>query len=144
MKTTVYIGSDHGGFTLKEAVAARLKAEGRHVQDLGTHSTDSCDYPHFAKAVAAAVLDDEDSLGILVCGTGIGMAMTAGKVRGVRAAVCTDTYMARMTRAHNNANILCLGERVLGPGLAADIVDTFLSTEFEGERHLRRINLIED
>lgn len=144
MSSKVYLGSDHGGLTIKAAIVKQFEEAGIPFEDLGTHTPASCDYPYFAKAVANAVLADQGSLGILVCGTGIGMSMSAGKVRGIRAAVCTDTYMARMTRAHNDANILCLGERVIGAGLALDIVDTFLNTAFEGDRHLRRINLIED
>lgn len=143
MNNKVYLGSDHGGLTIKAAIVKHLEAAGVSFEDLGTHTSDSCDYPHFAQAVSKSVLADEGSLGILICGTGIGMSMAAGKIQGIRAAVCTDTYMARMTKAHNNANVMCLGERVLGAGLALDIVDAFLNTEFEGDRHLRRINLFD-
>ncbi len=139
----IYIGSDHGGFVLKTSIIQQLKRNALEYEDLGTHDSASCDYPIFAHAVAQAVLENTNSLGILICGTGLGMSMAAGKIQGIRAAVCTNTYMARMARAHNNANILCLGERVIGLGLAEEIVTAFLSTDFEGERHLRRISLFE-
>ncbi|MGE4503787.1 MAG: ribose 5-phosphate isomerase B [Desulfovibrionaceae bacterium] len=139
----VFVGSDHGGFALKEAILRQLEGAPLEAVDLGTHSATSCDYPLIAKAVCEAVLAEPGSCGILVCGTGIGMSMAANRIPGIRAGLCTDGYMARMTRAHNDANVLCLGERVIGQGLAADLVDTFLNTEFEGERHMRRINLFD-
>ncbi|MBU1612555.1 MAG: ribose 5-phosphate isomerase B [Proteobacteria bacterium] len=139
----IYIGSDHGGFSLKELIIAQLK-NASVVVDKGAFTTASCDYPVFAQAVSQAVLADPGSCGILICGTGIGMSMAANRIKGIRAAVCTDAYTTRMTRAHNDANVLCLGERVTGPGVAAEIVDLFLVTEFEGDRHLKRINLFEE
>jgi ribose 5-phosphate isomerase B len=144
MSKNVIIGCDHGGLALKETLKPFIEKMGWSVTDLGTHTTDSCDYPLIAKAVCDAVLKDEGSLGILICGTGLGMSMTANRVPGIRAAVCTNEYMARMARAHNDANVLCLGERTTGPGLAQEIVQVYLSAEFEGGRHLRRINLIEN
>lgn len=139
----IYIGSDHGGFSLKTHLVKQLWEKGYKVVDVGPECADSCDYPIFARKVADHVVED-DCLGVLICGTGLGMSMTANRVRGVRAAMCTSEYMARMARAHNDANILCLGERVVGFGLAESLLEAFLSTEFEGDRHLRRINLIED
>ncbi|MBI2301287.1 MAG: ribose 5-phosphate isomerase B [Armatimonadetes bacterium] len=137
----VAIGADHAGFRLKEAI--REQAAGVELVDFGTHSEDSCDYPDVAGAVATAVAQGEVDRGILVCGTGVGMSMAANKVAGVRAAACSDTYSARLTRAHNDANVLCLGARVVGPGLALDIVQLFLDTAFDGgERHERRIEKI--
>ena len=134
----ILIGSDHGGFKLKNKIIEHIKAQGYEVEDFGTYTTDSCDY---AKKVAGEVIKTGDK-GILVCGTGIGMSIAANKVRGIRAALCSDTFSARMTRMHNNSNILCLGERVIGTGLALDIVDIWLQTEFEGGRHQKRIDLI--
>lgn len=139
----VFVGCDHGGLTLKNALKPAIEKLGWSIEDLGTHSTDSCDYPLIAKDVCEAVLKNEGSLGILICGTGLGMSMTANRFEGVRAAVCTNEYMARMARAHNDANVLCLGERTTGPGLAQEITEIFLTSDFEGGRHLRRINLIE-
>jgi len=138
----IYIGSDHGGFDLKEEIEAYLLQNGVEVNDLGCHSQQSVDYPDFAQLVAQAVLDDKGSLGILVCGTGIGVSITANKVPGIRAALCHDTFCARMARAHNDAQILCLGGRVTGIGPALDIVDAFLHGSFEGDRHRRRIDKI--
>lgn len=138
----VYIGADSAGFELKELLKEHLTSGGYAVTDLGTDSTASCHYPLFAAAVAGAVQKDAGSLGILVCGTGIGMSMAANKFHGIRAAVCGDTFSARMTRLHNDANILCIGARVVGQGLARDIVDLFLTTEFEGGRHATRVEMI--
>ncbi|MGC8828128.1 MAG: ribose 5-phosphate isomerase B, partial [Anaerolineae bacterium] len=138
----IAIGADHGGFWLKERVRAFLEAEGHEVHDFGTHSEDSVDYPDFAGKVARAVAAGTFDCGILICGTGIGMSIAANKVRGVRAAVCHEAYTARMARAHNNANILCMGGRVLGEGVALDVVRTFLATPFEGGRHARRVGKI--
>lgn len=138
----IVIGSDHGGFALKTHLVKALWERGVKVVDAGPECAESCDYPIYARKVAEHVRGG--GLGILICGTGLGMSMAANRFRGVRAALCTDEYMARMARAHNNANILCLGERVIGFGLAEGVVDAFLNTEFEGDRHLRRINLIED
>ncbi len=140
----IYIGADSAGFEMKEMLKEHLAPEGYEITDLGTDSTASCHYPLFAEAVANAVASDPDSLGILVCGTGIGMSMTANKIHGIRAAVCGDTFSARMTRMHNDANVLCLGARVIGPGLAKDITDLFLTTGFEGGRHATRIAMIRE
>ena len=139
------IGSDHGGYELKQAVIKHLEEKGHAVKDYGCYSEESCDYPVYAKAVAEGILKDEVKQGILFCGTGIGISITANKIKGIRAALCGDTFSARATREHNNANILALGARVTGEGLALDIVDTFLETKFSNdERHIRRINMIED
>ena len=139
--TNIIIGSDHGGFNLKQAVVEHLKNKGLNVVDLGCYSTDSCDYPVIAKAVSEKVLE-ESSRGILICGTGIGVSIVANRYNGIRASHCTDTFTARMTRMHNDSNILCLGERITGVGLALDIVDTWLNTSFEGGRHQKRIDMI--
>ena len=134
----VYIASDHAGFHLKDFLAEYLVGKGHEVHDLGPASDAGCDYPDSARLVTDALLQREDALGILICGTGIGMSMAANRVHGIRAALATCEFHARACRAHNNANILCLGERVTGQGLAADLADIFLSTPFEGGRHLRR------
>ena len=139
------IGSDHGGFALKEAIKKHLEERGLEYKDFGTYSDASCDYPVYGRAVAKAVAAGECQLGILICGTGIGIYITANKVPGVRAALCSDCFSAEATRLHNNANILALGARVLGEGLALKIVDTFLDTPFSNdERHIRRISMIEE
>ncbi len=138
----IIIGSDHGGYSLKNLIIAHLEQQSIEVQDMGCHSEASCDYPIIAKEVAKQVLLTNNR-GILVCGTGIGMSIAANKFKGIRASLCGDTYSARMTRKHNNSNILCLGERVIGSGLALDIVDEWLITDFEGGRHERRINMLE-
>ena len=139
------IGSDHGGFALKEAIKKHLEERGLEYRDYGTYSDASCDYPVYGRAVAKAVAAGECELGILICGTGIGISITANKVPGVRAALCSDCFSAEATRQHNNANILALGARVLGEGLALKIVDTFLDTPFSNdERHIRRISMIEE
>lgn len=143
-KFKIAIGSDHGGFDYKASIIKALQVKGYDVVDMGTYSPESCDYPIIAKKVARAVAKGDFEKGILVCGTGIGMSMAANKVKGIRAAVCGDTFSARATRAHNNANILCLGQRVVGEGLALDIVDIWLTTKFEGGRHERRVNMIEE
>ena len=143
-KIKIAIGSDHGGFEYKASIIKALQVKGYEVVDMGTYSPESCDYPIIAKKVARAVAKGDFEKGILVCGTGIGMSMAANKVKGIRAAVCGDTFSARATRAHNNANILCLGQRVVGEGLALDIVDIWLTTKFEGGRHERRVNMIEE
>ena len=139
--TSIIIGSDHGGFKLKSEIVKHLQELGYEVSDLGCYNTESCDYPIIAKAVAEKVLE-ENSRGILVCGTGIGVSITANRYNGIRASHCTDTFTARMTRMHNDSNILCLGERITGVGLALDIVDIWLKTEFEGGRHQKRIDMI--
>ena len=139
------IGSDHGGFALKEAIKKHLEERGLEYKDYGTYSDASCDYPVYGRAVAKAVAAGECELGILICGTGIGISITANKVPGIRAALCSDCFSAEATRLHNNANILALGARVLGEGLALKIVDTFLDTPFSNdERHVRRISMIEE
>lgn len=141
----IAIGSDHGGFELKEAVKKHLDKRGLEYKDYGTYSTDSCDYPTYGKLVGHAVADGECDRGIIICGTGIGISITANKIKGVRAALCGDCFSAEATRLHNDANILALGARVTAEGLALKIVDTFLDTPFSGdERHLRRIAGIED
>lgn len=138
----IAMGSDHGGFQLKQAVMKHLKEKGIEIKDFGTLSEESCDYPDYALKVAEEVASKNYDFGILICGTGIGISISANKVPGVRAALCHDTFSAHATRQHNNANILAMGQRVIGEGLACDIVDTFLSSEFEGGRHERRINKI--
>ncbi len=140
MPKTVYLAADHGGLLLKQEVANHLENNGYTVHDLGTHSADSCDYPLFAHTLCEHVVR-ENRLGILICGTGIGMCMAANKCPGIRAALCANEYMALMSRRHNDANVLCLGERVLGIDLAKSIVDAFLESGFDGGRHLRRIEL---
>lgn len=139
------IGCDHGGYELKQEILKYLEKEGFEVKDFGCFSTDAVDYPAIGKAVAHAVADGECEKGILICGTGIGISIAANKVKGIRAALCSDCFSAEATRLHNDANILAMGGRVVGPGLAIKIVDTFLHTEFSGdERHVRRISLIEE
>ena len=141
----IAIGSDHGGFELKKEVMAHLDARGLEYKDFGTYSDASCDYPVYGKAVAKAVASGECERGIIICGTGIGSSIAANKVHGIRAALCGDCFSAEATRQHNDANVLALGARVVGPGLALKIVDTFLDTPFSnGERHIRRIEMIED
>lgn len=140
----VFIASDHGGFVLKSAAAARLKERGCVVEDLGPDSAVSVDYPNYAAALCRRVLAEPDSLGVLVCGTGLGMSITANRFKGIRAALCHNEFSARMARQHNDANVLCLGERVLGTGMALGILDAFLDSQFDGARHKRRIDLIED
>ncbi len=141
-RKTVYVASDHAGFSLKTALADTLRAEGWTVTDLGTNIRGSCDYPDFAHAACEAVLR-HNTPGILICGTGIGMSMAANRHPGIRAALCTHEFHARAAREHNNANILCLGERVTAPGLAQELARIFLTTEFAGGRHERRVEKIE-
>ena len=138
----IIIASDHGGFNLKTSIYNHLNKQGYDIEDYGCYNTDSCDYPVYAQKVANAVSGNAGLLGILVCGTGIGMSIAANKIKGIRASLCSDTFSARMTRMHNDSNILCLGERVTGQGLALDIVDTWLNTSFEGGRHQNRIDMI--
>ena len=141
----IAIGSDHGGFELKQEIMAHLTKRGLEFKDFGTYTPDSCDYPVYGRAVAKAVASGECERGIIICGTGIGISITANKIPGIRAALCTDCFCAEATRLHNDANILALGGRVVGPGLALKIVDTFLDTPFSGEeRHKRRISMIEE
>lgn len=136
------IGCDHGGFELKNEIIAHLTKKGIEVTDVGTYSTASCNYPDYARAVCERIQSGEFELGILVCGTGIGISIAANKHNGIRAACCSDTFSARMTRMHNNANVLCMGGRVVGPGLACDMVDLFIETQFEGGRHQARVDML--
>lgn len=136
-------GSDHAGYRLKRTLFEHAAERGYECVDLGCHSTESCDYPDFAHAVARAVLDGTADRGVVICGTGIGSCMAANRHAGIRAALCTETFAARATRAHNDANVLCMGERVVGEGVAKDIFDTWMATEFDGGRHVRRIKKIE-
>ena len=138
----IAIGCDHGGFNLKNEIIKHLESKNIEIKDFGTYTLESCDYPDIAGAVAKEVANKEFDFGILVCGTGIGVSIAANKVPGIRAALCSDTFSAHATREHNNANILTLGERTVGIGLALDIVDTFLNSKFQGERHQRRIDKI--
>ena len=141
----ISIGSDHGGYELKMAVIEHLNSKGIECKDYGCYSLDSCDYPEFGRAAAKAVSEGECEKGIVICTTGIGISITANKVKGVRCALCTNTELAKMTRLHNNSNMLALGASVVSKELAMDIVDTFLNTEFsEEERHQRRIDKIEE
>ena len=138
------IGSDHGGYQLKQAIMKHLEARGIAFTDYGTYGEENCDYPEYGRAVALAVAGGACDRGILICGTGIGISIAANKIPGIRAAVCGDCFSAEATRAHNDANILALGARVVGEGLALKIVDTFLDTPFSNdERHIRRIRKIE-
>ena len=140
----IVIGCDHGGFELKNEIIAHLEKRGIEVTDVGTYSTASCNYPDYARAVCRKIQSGEFERGILVCGTGIGMSIAANKHNGIRAACCSDTFSARMTRMHNDANVLCMGGRVVGPGLACDMVDLFVDTEFEGGRHQARVDMLAD
>ena len=138
----IAIGCDHGGFELKNEIIKFLENEKHEVKDFGTYSTGSCDYPDVALPVAEAVVGKEYEFGILICGTGIGIGIAANKVPGIRAALCSDTFSAHATREHNNANVLTMGQRVVGTGLALDIVKTFITSKFEGDRHQKRIDKI--
>ncbi len=138
----IIIASDHGGYNLKNQIINHLKETDAEVEDYGCYNTESCDYPLYAQKVADVVSKNPDIKGILVCGTGIGMSIAANRYKNVRASHCTDTFSARMTRMHNDSNILCLGERITGAGLALDIVDIWLNTAFEGGRHKKRIDMI--
>jgi ribose 5-phosphate isomerase B len=137
------IGSDHAGYALKEVLKKALQSWGVAFEDLGTFDETSTDYPDYAHKVASGIASGKYRLGVLVCGTGLGVAMTANRHKGVRAAPCTDAYAARMTRAHNDANVLCLGSRIVGAGLAEDILKAFLDGTFEGGRHAKRVDKIE-
>lgn len=139
----IAIGSDHGGFELKGKVINFLTEKGHEVLDLGCNSTDSVDYPKYGKLVGEAVVEKKADKGIVICGTGIGISIAANKVNGVRAALCTNTTMARLTREHNDANVLSMGARMVGDILALEMVDVFLTTEFEGGRHQKRIDQLE-
>jgi ribose 5-phosphate isomerase B len=144
MTDKIVAGSDHAGLALRAEAVKVARAAGLEVEDLGPFSGESVDYPDYAKRVAEAVASGRAKLGLLVCGTGIGMSIAANKVKGVRAAHCTTELEARMARAHNDANVLCLGERVIGLGLGAAIVKAFLETPFEGGRHARRVDKMKD
>lgn len=135
----IALGSDHGGFALKQSIMDYLDAQGLEYRDFGTHSTDSCDYPMFAKEAAQAVGTGACERGVVVCTTGIGVSIVANKVKGVRCALCGDSLTAELTRRHNDANMLALGAGIVGPELAQRIVEVFLSTQFEGGRHARRV-----
>ncbi len=141
----IAIGCDHGGLELKNQLIAHLEKRGIECKDTGCYTSDSCDYPVYAHKVTDLIKSNECELGILICGTGIGMSMAANKVHGIRAALCSDCFSAEMTRVHNNANVLCLGARVIGPELAFRIADTFLDASFSNEeRHNRRIQMLEE
>jgi len=139
----IYAGSDHGGFELKKTLIKRLKELGHQVEDLGTHSAVSCDYPDYAHAVAASVMADPGSFGLLTCGSGIGISIAANRHHGIRAALCHCSLEAELSRRHNDANVLVLGGRLVGEALAIDILEKFISADFEGGRHLKRIGKIE-
>lgn len=139
---TVALAADHAGYPLKEALIEHLNARGIRTVDCGTDSTESCDYPDYAAAGCKTVLDGKADLVILCCGTGIGMSIAANKLHGIRAACCSDIFSAKYTRLHNNANVLCLGARVVGEGLACELVDAFVDTGFEGGKHQRRLDKI--
>jgi ribose 5-phosphate isomerase B len=138
----IAVGCDHAGYNLKLEVVKHLESKGYEVKDYGTYVKEACDYSEYAELVAEAVINKAADKGILICGTGIGISIAANKVPGIRAAHCTDTFSAHSCRQHNDVNILALGERVTGAGLALDIIDSFLSTEFEGGRHAIRVNKI--
>ncbi len=138
----IAIGADHAGYEAKERLKQRLAQRGDTVEDVGTHGTASVDYPDFAGLVARLVAAGKADFGVLVCGSGVGMSIAANKVRGVRAAHCTDGYTARLSREHNNANVLCMGARVSGPGLMEEMLDTFLGASFQHGRHEGRVDKI--
>ena len=140
----IAIAADHGGFALKEEIKKHLDSQNIEYKDFGTYSTESCDYPLMAKAACLSVVSGECEKALLFCGTGIGISMAANKIKGIRAACCSDYFSAKYTLLHNDANALCLGGRVVGVGLAVELVDVFLHTEFEGGRHQRRIQQIAD
>ena len=141
-KPPVALASDHAGYALKEELKKHFDEKGVRYTDCGTNGTASVDYPEFAHRLCAAIAEGKSDLGILVCGTGIGMSMAANKHPGIRAACVSDTFSARMTRMHNDANVLCMGARVVGAGLACDIADIFLETAYEGGRHQRRVDML--
>ena len=138
-----YIACDHAGYNIKDSVIEILKKYGNDVVDLGTNSNERVDYPDFAHKLSRAVLDDEGSNGLLICGTGIGMSLAANKHKGIRATLCHDAYTAKMAKAHNDANVLCFGERVVGLGVAESIIQAWCETDFEGGRHANRVKKIE-
>ena len=138
----IALGSDHGGFALKQEIKAFLDSRGIAYEDFGTYTEESCDYPKYAQLACDAVVSGKCEKAILCCGTGIGISIAANKIKGIRAALCSDYFSAKYTRLHNDANVLCMGGRTIGPGLALELVDVFLHTEFEGGRHQRRIDQI--
>ena len=140
----IAIASDHGGFKLKNEIYKYLKEKDYNIIDFGTNSADSCDYPFFASKVCEAILRNDFDKGILICGTGIGMSICANRFKGIRAACVSDTYSAKMTRLHNNSNVLCMGERVVGSGLAKEIVNIWLQTDYEGGRHEKRVQMLDE
>ena len=140
----IAIASDHGGFELKEKIHQYLLEKNIDVTNFGTNSIESCDYPVYAKKVCESILNKEYDFGILICGTGIGMSIAANRYKGIRAACVSDTYSARLTREHNNSNVLCFGARVVGEGLAKEIVDSWLNAQFQGSRHQKRIGMLDN
>ena len=136
------IGCDHGGYELKEHIKKLLESKGIEVKDFGTHNTDSIDYPDIAIPLCKSVVDGEIEFGILTCGTGIGMSICANKIKGIRAAHVTDSFSARMTKMHNNSNVICLGGRITGPEIATDIVEAYMNAEFMGGRHQNRVDKV--
>lgn len=141
----IALGSDHGGYELKQEIIRHLEEKGIEYKDYGCYDESPCDYPVFGKKAAQAVVSGECEKGILICGTGIGISIAANKIKGIRAALCHDVFSAKATREHNDANMLAMGARVVGPGLALMIVDTFLNTEFSNaERHQKRIDMLEE
>lgn len=143
MKEKIVIGCDHAGLELKEIIKNHIEAKGIEIEDIGTHTKESCDYPIIAQNAATIVAQNNNAKGILVCGTGLGMSIAANKIKGIRAVTVSDATSAKCSRSHNNANILCLGERIIGEYLAKDIVDTWLETEFLGDRHAKRVEMFE-
>ena len=144
MEKKIVIAADHAGYPLKKALIPLLEGEGYEVIDCGTDSPESCDYPVYAEKLCGVITSGKTELGILCCGTGIGMSMAANKVKGIRAACCSDVFSTKSTRLHNDANVLCLGARVLGEGLAWELTKVFVETGFEGGKHARRVALISD
>ncbi|MBQ4122389.1 ribose 5-phosphate isomerase B [bacterium] len=140
----IIIGSDHAGFNLKNSIIKYLTENNYEIDDIGCHSTDAIDYPIIAKQLAKKISNNEYEKGILICGSGIGMSIAANKVKGVRAVVCSDTTSAKFSRLHNNANVLCLGERIIGEYLAKDICNIWLNTQFEEARHAKRVSMLEE
>lgn len=143
-KFRVVLGCDHAAVDMKNEVIEHLSSKGYEVSDVGTYTNDSCDYPLIATDLCEKILDGSHKLGILICGTGIGMSIAANKHRGIRAACCSEAYSAELTRRHNDANVLCFGARVIDTDLAIKLVDTFLTTEYEGGRHQRRVDLLKE
>jgi ribose 5-phosphate isomerase B len=139
----VILGSDHGGFELKQSVASFLQKSSYEIIDVGCHSEASVDYPVYAKDLCQQVLETDGAKGILICGTGLGVSMAANRIHGIRAALCSEPFSARMSREHNDANVLCLGGRVIGASLAIEVVNVFLTSQFAGDRHLRRIKMFD-